>query len=568
MSSTSFLGNFILCNLVVAGAVCIPPTSAANETAIAEYLQCIRTEVECMDYDPKVLMGVNLCAGGHACNLDASKAGCPICSFIPPDRLIIQNLCPKLCRLCGHMNESLNTPVANVSNASNPQSAERGCTNLDSDASDNETTVGSPGLIASSCCVVVLIVCVSGVMKLRKVAARTIVTFAAVSLCMLLLAVGQALLSFDIRYNILQGERTVFRANFWAGIKRLWDNDNKFLSLVMVLFSGIWPFIKQIITFIAVVGFWNSPTELRVLKFLGLSGKLAFMDIGIVVAILATTPFDVDNKDIGVSGYLAASLRDGTFVIILGLILSRIITSTLIHASPPERVDAKPFSASAARIVRPCCAAISFAALCMVIAGSALPAVTVIQHLEMNLVPGRPSMVLTHQEHQYTIWALVDRCRAHRISTPFLTTVTVVVTLFFANVLGVLHSLTQMVVIFLGPFLRQRSASTRVRVAHSIQMMSEWASLDVLAIAILIAQRELPKMSETFSRNLGSCNGVKLETSIATETGLWLSLFGSLLTFASSPLIIKDCCTSDDDAVVEVPGEKEKDEFPVEIANA
>lgn len=567
MSSISLLGIFIFCNLVVAGAVCISPPNALNQDAVAEYLQCIRKEDECTDYDPQVLMGINLCVEGHDCTLDTNKAGCSICSFVPAGLMFIRDVCPKTCLRCGNAssNASLNTssPGTDLSATSTPppQLAEKqDCGDLNGSVGALHTSKDSTGLIICSVLVFVLITTGSGIMRMRKKSLRTIATFAATSLCVLFLAVGQTLHNFDISYKLLGVDNTAFKAGFWEGISRLWDNDNKILSLVMCLFSGIWPIIKQAVTFFAVVGWWRPRTELWVLKFLGLSGKLAFMDIGIVVAILATMPIDVDNPELGANGHLAASLREGTFVIVLGLILSRIITSTLIHVSPPEKVSIKRFSASTARFVRPGCLLISVAALCMVIAGAALPAITVTQRMEITPVPGQPSIVITHQEAQYTLWTLVDRCRTQRTSTPAMTTITVVATLLFANILGVLHSFTQMVLMFLGPALRQRSAGTRELVAHSINVMSEWASLDVLAFAVLIAQKELPGMAEAFSRNIASCNGVNLETSIATETGLWLSLFGSLLTFASSPLIIKDCCSLEDDAAAaEVPGQNEND---------
>jgi len=108
----------------------------------------------------------------------------------------------------------------------------------------------------------------------------------------------------------------------------------------MLVFSGIWPFLKQILTIQAVGGSYSPQQELNYLKFLGVSGKSAFLDIAIVCIIVTLLNFPLSIVVVeGVApevGHITTTPAIGTLVVIIGLILSRVLTSLLIHVFPPS----------------------------------------------------------------------------------------------------------------------------------------------------------------------------------------------------------------------------------------
>ena len=95
------------------------------------------------------------------------------------------------------------------------------------------------------------------------------------------------------------------------------------------------PFLKQVLT-IHAVSLPSTKVQSRYLQILGITGKLAFLDIGVVCLIITTMNYPIESKEsVGIEGYVKSSPSFGTLLVILVLILSRVLTSTLLHVSPP-----------------------------------------------------------------------------------------------------------------------------------------------------------------------------------------------------------------------------------------
>ena len=141
--------------------------------------------------------------------------------------------------------------------------------------------------------------------------------------------------SFEIQIQSELLEAEVFSYDFWQGSIKLWEKGSPLLSLLIIVFSGVWPLVKQLLTVYATS--LPPQTELSWLRVLGVTGKTAFLDVTIVAVVVTTISFELQIEGFEMfDGFIAAVPSNGACFTLLILILSRLFTSLLIHVFPPE----------------------------------------------------------------------------------------------------------------------------------------------------------------------------------------------------------------------------------------
>ena len=141
--------------------------------------------------------------------------------------------------------------------------------------------------------------------------------------------------SFEIQIQSELLEADVFSYDFWQGSIKLWEKGSPLLSLLVIVFSGVWPLVKQLLTVYATS--LPPQTELSWLRVLGVTGKTAFLDVTIVAVVVTTISFELQIEGFEMfDGFIAAVPSNGACFTLLILILSRLFTSLLIHVFPPE----------------------------------------------------------------------------------------------------------------------------------------------------------------------------------------------------------------------------------------
>jgi len=541
-----------------------------DQCAFGAYLECLLLEPGCMDAEPDVLLGNDMCTSDYACELDVSKSGCSICSFVPEAQLFIHELCPLMCGTCGassrlfHNDPNFDPTTEACGFLVSPNaSANRSIlTAQDSDtASDtgHDSEVVLPLIVAiASALVIMALTTVMRRWKFQWISQRTLLTMHSAVACCAFMLLGQLLLGFSVTYEFGTVKGQGFHDNFWEGISSLWRSDGKGLSIVMLWFGGVWPYLKQALTVISVLPYWTPKAELKALRFLGSAGKLAFMDIGIIVLILAVTPFHVES-DVGLTGEVRSELGVGAFIMVLGLILSRCVTTTLVHCWPPSgEVMTKDYMSSlsktAATSVRVGVVCLSIGSLAMVLLGTCLPAMSLTHHLTLTVVGADP-VVLLDETSEYSMWSIVEKSMALDDVSP-LQVLLAVITLLLSNILGVIHAVLQVFALLMGLSLSRWTQKTKNLMVHSLQVLNEWASLDMLCIAMLVTKEEMPRVNTAFNEAVAGDLGAILKTTIDPQAGLWLCLFGSLLTFSSSVLITAVYFNTSEVSTPEVSEEK------------
>lgn len=166
--------------------------------------------------------------------------------------------------------------------------------------------------------------------------------FASVIACGLTL--GQACKSFDVSYDVGFQAGSELDYDFYEGVVEMWEKGSPLLSIMLLMFSGVWPFFKQAFTILC-LAFDDLEREERWLALLGVTGKLAFLDIAVVSIIITTMNIPLQSDELGVSGYIRSTPAVGTLVVIIVLILSRLLTSGLLHFFPRARDAPKVASA-------------------------------------------------------------------------------------------------------------------------------------------------------------------------------------------------------------------------------
>ena len=263
-------------------------------------------------------------------------------------------------------------------------------------------------------------------------------TISALLVC-ILVALGQGMVAFDVRVYFGSTNGAEFDGyDFWKGVDSLAKRDSMLLAVLMGGLSGVWPYVKQALTVVALCVKMKPTTQHRVLKSLGIAGKTALADISILVCIVTLVQLDVSpkkNPGLGAEGFAATQPREGALTLLIGLLLGRVLTSVLIYrtavAVEPQRpvathqVDHSKSSLPAVslhlgwsvgrgRLLRIFLFAISIAAPVLTITGFCLDAVSNEVKIELwsgsKTSPTNP-IILYKDLQTYTMWSLFDGCR-------------------------------------------------------------------------------------------------------------------------------------------------------------
>ena len=118
-------------------------------------------------------------------------------------------------------------------------------------------------------------------------AGRIFASLAAVAV-VIVVVIGQGLIAFDVEFDYAVAADTVFDGyDFWAGVSELWRRDAKFLAVVAGGSSGVWPLLKNALTFFTCWFGGDAGRKSRIFRLLGLGGKTAILDIAFI-ALLVT----------------------------------------------------------------------------------------------------------------------------------------------------------------------------------------------------------------------------------------------------------------------------------------
>jgi len=156
-------------------------------------------------------------------------------------------------------------------------------------------------------------------------------TSVAATLIAAALTLGQACKSFDVSYDVGIQAGKEMNYDFYEGVVEMWEKGSPMLSVMLLIFSGIWPFLKQACTIHAISLEDGSARQTTYLQILGVSGKLAFLDIAVVCLIITTMNIPIASKELGITGYVRTFPAAGTLIVIATLIASRVLTSSLLH---------------------------------------------------------------------------------------------------------------------------------------------------------------------------------------------------------------------------------------------
>jgi uncharacterized paraquat-inducible protein A len=102
---------------------------------------------------------------------------------------------------------------------------------------------------------------------------------------------GQLQYSFSIDYNInpLNINGSTFKYNLWNGIQKLLEEKLYFISILLIIYSGIWPYIKLIL--VLVLSFTDVASDkyrIWLLNTISTLGKWSTLDVWVVLIIIVT----------------------------------------------------------------------------------------------------------------------------------------------------------------------------------------------------------------------------------------------------------------------------------------
>ena len=167
---------------------------------------------------------------------------------------------------------------------------------------------------------------------------------------------------------------------------------------------------------------------------------------------------------------------------------------------------------------------------------------------------------LGHGSDTYTIWGAIDGCRTAPGGEAGLRAAIAWITLIFSVFGGIVHALAPAA----GLLLAGRGDTTRT--AHCLQLLNEWASLEVMAIGTLALGDQIDEMAESLSKNMGfdeaTGEGAMMSLEILVEGGLWLILAGSLMSLFGTLGVLRyyyvDARPGSANKVLELKAQQEK----------
>jgi hypothetical protein len=144
------------------------------------------------------------------------------------------------------------------------------------------------------------------------------------------LLVGQLKYTFIIEYSVevLNVTGSSFHYNLWGSLSKLWDEELYFLYAFLLIWSGLWPFLKLLLLTILIVYPFSNDFKLRYLDWIATLGVWSFADIWVVVMISivlnAQKTINIDEST-SITAELQVTPLDGVIILFFGLFLSQLI---------------------------------------------------------------------------------------------------------------------------------------------------------------------------------------------------------------------------------------------------
>jgi uncharacterized paraquat-inducible protein A len=147
------------------------------------------------------------------------------------------------------------------------------------------------------------------------------------------LMIGQQSNSFSIQYSIglLKARGITYKYNLWDGLQRLRDDKLYVIYWFLLMWSGIFPYLKFGILLISVYAFKN-PCRVNMLQWISFFGKWSFADIWTVVFICFSIHLDGRFQVLHTEAHahIQAVALDGAGVFLLGVLFSQLFTIGLL----------------------------------------------------------------------------------------------------------------------------------------------------------------------------------------------------------------------------------------------
>lgn len=149
----------------------------------------------------------------------------------------------------------------------------------------------------------------------------------------LILLLGQQSNSFSIEYSIdiVKAKGVTYSYNLWDGLHKLHDDKLYVIYTFLLMWSGIFPYLKIAILLISVCVLKNQ-SRINMLQWLGFFGKWSFADIWTIVLLSLSINLDGNYSILhtAVRVYLQAVALDGARVFLIGIMLSQIFTIVIL----------------------------------------------------------------------------------------------------------------------------------------------------------------------------------------------------------------------------------------------
>jgi len=326
----------------------------------------------------------------------------------------------------------------------------------------------------------------------------------------MILLVGQNLISFKVQYSVealmkVVEKGKVFNYSLWKGITELYKDDLNALASLLLVFSGIWPHVKLLLL-LAGIQRNVSPAMHTMFKWLCTMGKWSFLD-GLVVCLIVVV-FRVDIKGSVVlgetmySGWLAAAAGEGLYLFTLAIFISQILGKTIVLTSKGDHYSSDRLRRSKQRWTL--AGELSAIPRFMVALGVLLTGITMITaqlspcYSVESEVDFKYYFPLYHRQLQNETHSIISgwetAWQANQMGTPnraltilgcFLVTampiteVLLLLTLCFANMSNTWHQ----------------------RCAQLLQLVSDWACLDVFMVVLLVAKAQTPILANKLNKN-------------------------------------------------------------------
>jgi len=332
---------------------------------------------------------------------------------------------------------------------------------------------------------------------------------------------GQSIYSFDFEVHInidlgitkINYDSTAKEYSIMTAIVRLLtpdDNGHIFPALAVLLFvwSGIWPHVKLLLLYRTFSVAMPHETRARWLAGLGVVGKFSLLDMFLVVLIVSCLQFtNLGNQD----SWLTANAREGVYVFSAAVIFSQMLSGYILDlhmqvgleqlAAREEAVeddDASPDGESHAADVELqslvswdprywLCVAGAIVAMGGLVAGTMCSLYAL--HTAVDFAP----LVNTSSEHSYSLWTCCWRCLTSPRNT-FGHSLLALLAMCLAGVLPVLH-MAAVGLLAVTPL----SKAQLLRLCGRVELLAEWAALDVFLLALLPVCLEMGYMCHSLA---------------------------------------------------------------------